>query len=141
MTQIIGKNIKGKCPKCGNDGEVDLYESVNVTVNPELLEAVKNRKINSFHCEKCGNKIEIMVPFLYHDMNKNLMVWVYPEGEEGREMAKAAEKAQEEDKSQIAQLYREMKARLSVNAYGFDELFKLMEEKRTNKERNNQNLG
>jgi len=130
MPEIIGKNIKGRCPKCGNEGEVDLYNSVNVTVNPELLIKIKNREINSFHCEKCGNKIEIMVPFLYHDMGKNLMVWVYPEGDEGREMARVTEKAQEEeDKSQIAQIYREMKARLTRNAYGFDELFKLIEEK------------
>lgn len=129
MTQIIGENIKVKCPKCKIEGEVTLYESVNVTVNPELLIKVKNRKINSFHCEKCSNKIEIMVPFLYHDMDKNLMAWVYPEGDEGREMAKAAEKAQEEDKSQAAQLYRMMKARLYArNVYGFDELFKLIEE-------------
>lgn len=135
MTQIIGENIKVKCPECKNEGQLSLYESVNVTGNPELLEAVKNRKINSFHCEKCGYKIEIMMPFLYHDMhfyhdmNKTLMVWVYPEGDEGRKMARASEKAQEEDKSQIAQIYREMKARLTRNAYGFNELFKLMEEK------------
>ena len=45
MTQLIGKNIKGKCPKCRNEGEIDLYESVNVTGSPELLEAVKNRKV------------------------------------------------------------------------------------------------
>jgi len=115
MTQLIGKNIKGKCPKCRNEGEIDLYESVNVTGSPELLEAVKNRKINSLHCEKCGFKNEIIMPFLYHDMhfyhdmNKTLMVWVYPEGEEGREMAKAAKKAQEENKS-LAPPLREMMA-------------------------------
>lgn len=128
MTQIIGENIKVRCPKCKNEGEIDLYESVNITVNPELLEKVKNREINSFHCEKCGNKIEIMVPFLYHDMGKNLMVWVYPAGDEGREMAKVAEKAQEEDKSQPSQLFRMMMARLTRKAYGFDELFKIIEE-------------
>lgn len=132
MTQIIGKNIKGRCPKCGTEGEIDLYESVNVTGNPELLEAVKNRKINSFHCEKCSFKNEIMMPFLYHDMDdmdKNLMVWVYPEGDEGREMAKAAEKALEESKSIPPPLRKMMEAK-TRNAYGFDELFKLMEEKK-----------
>ena len=89
MTQIIGENIKKKCPKCGNEEKMDFYWSVNVTGNPELLEKVKNRAINSFHCEKCGFKNEIIMPFLYHDMhfyhdmNKTLMVWVYPEGDEG----------------------------------------------------------
>ena len=135
MTNIIVENIKVKCLKCKNEGQFSLYLSVNVTGDPGLLERVRNREVNSFHCEKCGFKKEIIMPFLYHDMhfyhdmNKTLMVWVYPEGEKGQEMAKAAEKAQEEDKSQIAQIYREMQARLTRNAYGFDELFKLMEEK------------
>ena len=129
MTQILGKNIKGKCPKCGIEGEINLYQSVNVTVDSELLEKVKNREINSFHCKKCGYKNEIIMPFLYHDMGKNIMVWVYPEGDEGLEMAKAAEKVQEEDKSQASQLRKMMEARLNVRkAYGFDELFKLIEE-------------
>lgn len=109
MTQIIGENIKKKCPKCGNEEKMDFYWSVNVTGNPELLEKVKNRAINSFHCKKCGFKKEIIITFLYHDMDKNLMVWVYPEGDEGREMAKADKKAQEENKS-LAPPLREMMA-------------------------------
>jgi len=129
MTEIIGENIKKKCPECGNEEKMDFYWSVNITGNPELLEKVKNREINSFHCKKCGFKREIIISFLYHDMDKNLMVWVYPGGDEGREMAKAAEKAQEEDKSQVSQLFRVMQARLTRNAYGFDELFKIIEEK------------
>lgn len=67
-----------KC-SCGNMVPMELYESVNVTVDPKLLSKVKSRKINSFYCDKCGEKSELAYQFLYVDMKNNYWVWVYPE--------------------------------------------------------------
>lgn len=66
------------CGKCNNEISIDFYDSVNVTVDPELKEKVLKEEINSGACSKCGAINQIVVPFLYHDMDLKLMVWVYP---------------------------------------------------------------
>jgi len=64
MTQILQSTIE--C-SCGNLIDLDLYNSVNMRVNPELRDKVKNRKINNYYCEKCGEENELSHPFLYVD--------------------------------------------------------------------------
>jgi len=66
------------CGKCNNEINIDYYDSVNVTVNPELKGKVLKGEINSGVCSKCGTTNQIVGPFLYHDIVIKLMVWVYP---------------------------------------------------------------
>lgn len=71
-----------KC-SCGNLVDTKIYDSVNVTVSPELLDKVKKRKVNNYKCPKCGQKSELAHQFLFVDMRNNLWIWCYPEGERG----------------------------------------------------------
>lgn len=74
------------CPKCATRQPVALYDSINVSLEPGLREKLLNGEINSFRCEKCGERAFIPVPLLYHDMNKAFMVQFYPfEGAQHRE--------------------------------------------------------
>ncbi len=78
MTQLQIYPIK--C-ECGNLIDVNLYQSVNVTVDPSLLGKVKKRKINNYKCDKCGAESELAYQFLFVDMKKGIWVWCYPEAE------------------------------------------------------------
>ena len=63
---------------CGQAFEADIYKSVNVTAQPELKEQILAGRFNQVRCSACHEVIDADVPFLYHDMNADVMVWVYP---------------------------------------------------------------
>lgn len=64
---------------CTNLVDVNIYQSVNVTVDPSLLDKVKKRKINNYKCSSCGEKSELAHHFLFVDMAKKIWVWCYPD--------------------------------------------------------------
>lgn len=68
------RTIKLTCPDCGEEFDFDLYESVNVTLNPELKEKVLDGSIFAPVCPKCGHFEVLIHPFLYHDMDKKYMI-------------------------------------------------------------------
>ena len=41
------RKVKFNCPECGEEVEFDYYESVNVTLNPELKEKIVSGGIYS----------------------------------------------------------------------------------------------
>lgn len=77
-TEVINMSkmhkITFNCPECGEEVEFDCYESVNVTLNPELKEKIVNGEIYSAICPNCGHHELIKHPILYHDMDKNFMI-------------------------------------------------------------------
>lgn len=120
MTQIITKNIK--C-SCGNDVEIVVYDSVNVTLDPKLKEAVMNREINSFKCPKCRLKAEISYKFLYNDMANKKIIWCYPKYE--KDNAENIKKMLIETAKKVVEVaggkYEE-----PYLVFGYDELLKLI---------------
>jgi len=120
MTQVKTETIK--C-QCGNDVEVVLHSSVNVTLNPELKEKIAERKINNFECPKCGNKNELVYQFLYNDMENKKQIWCYPAN-------------RKEDKEKIEAMLAEMGVQFEKTTgqkytkpmlvFGYDELLKLI---------------
>lgn len=67
-----------KCPKCGKEQLVKRYESVNVTLNPEIKEKIKSGYFFVFECEECHVQIPMIYPCLFHDMENRHMVWLVP---------------------------------------------------------------
>lgn len=63
---------------CGETFEADVFKSANVTLQPDLKARILGRRFNRIRCPACRTEIDANVPFLYHDMNANLLVWVYP---------------------------------------------------------------
>lgn len=62
------------CPHCQSMQEVDYYQSVNVTINPELKQKVLSGTLNINICTACKKEISIMSGFLYHDMTNRIML-------------------------------------------------------------------
>jgi hypothetical protein len=64
--------------QCGQTFAADVFRSANVTAEPTLKARILAGEFNRVSCPTCGQSIEADVPFLYHDMAANQMVWVYP---------------------------------------------------------------
>ncbi len=57
-----------------------MWSTVNVTVDPSLRRMLFDGEINLFVCKKCGHRIRIVAPLLYHNMNLRFCVQYYPPG-------------------------------------------------------------
>ena len=66
--------------ECGATFTAKLWESVNVTKDPELLQLVLDGLLNVVTCPECNVAERIEKVFLYHDMERGILVFVYPEG-------------------------------------------------------------
>lgn len=76
MTRL--RSIELECPRCGERQNTPIYDSINVSLDPILKEKLFRGEINLFRCEKCEENFFLQIPFLYHDMEKNILVQFYP---------------------------------------------------------------
>ncbi len=67
-----------KCPHCKNIQKVEIWESINVTLDPELKAKLFDNKINLFNCGECKKEAFVEAPLLYHDMDRKFCVQYYP---------------------------------------------------------------
>jgi tetratricopeptide (TPR) repeat protein len=116
MSKLLKTKIK--C-QCGNVVDVDLWQSVNVTLDPDLIVKVKQRKVNNYHCNKCGANSELAFQFLYNDMDNKKWVWCYPE--QARSKEKEIKKELKKEAKQP--MYRLMDIDTTKVVFGYDELF------------------
>lgn len=68
-----------KCP-CGEAFEAELYNSINVSEDPDLKEALLSGEINVVCCPACGQIFHAEHFILYHDPGAELLAFVYPSG-------------------------------------------------------------
>lgn len=80
MSTLILREIQ--CPRCGNKQEVAMWDSINVTLEPEMKEKFITGEIFQFECKECKLLIPVAYPILYHDVANHLMIWLLNEGEE-----------------------------------------------------------
>src|SRR5579884_3482344 len=71
------------CP-CGETFAADVFKSANVTLQPDLKARILAGQFNRVRCPACHSETDANVPFLYHDMSADLMVWVYPTASAGQ---------------------------------------------------------
>lgn len=76
MTKYITDKIK--CHNCNTEWEHKIYQTVNVSMNPELKEKVFSKEIFLYNCPDCNTKRLVIAPLLYHDMEKNFMILLWP---------------------------------------------------------------
>ncbi|HEU5199234.1 MAG TPA: CpXC domain-containing protein [Ktedonobacterales bacterium] len=62
---------------CGESFTAPVYESVNVTLEPQLLYTVLAGLLNVATCP-CGRRAAVARPFLYHDVARGLFAYVHP---------------------------------------------------------------
>jgi hypothetical protein len=76
MAQKKSYNIR--CPKCAREQAVELFESVNVTAEPELREELMLNKLNAVTCAGCQFTFQVHKPLLYHDAERGFMIYWLP---------------------------------------------------------------
>lgn len=67
------------CPECGNEQNITICPSVNVTTDPEMREKVISGELFLFTCEKCGYTGFAGYPFVYEDKETNGGFLIYLE--------------------------------------------------------------
>ena len=77
MTEISTTEIT--CPECDLEQLFTVYNSVNVSLNPDAKERLINGELTVFTCDACGHQFEVVYPMLYHDMENKFMIWMDPE--------------------------------------------------------------
>jgi len=90
MTQWRIEEIS--CPECGQVQTVDIWDSINVTHDPQLREKLFKNEINVFLCDHCGAFYDSLLDWLYHDMEKKIMIFVQHSDRNLREEMKESEK-------------------------------------------------
>ena len=69
------------CSHCGSQTEVELRQSINAALDPELKARVKDGSLFLWECPYCGHRNLAKYQTLYHDPDAKMMVWLLP-GEE-----------------------------------------------------------
>ena len=78
------------CSRCGKQTEVELRQSINTALDPELKARVRDGSLFVWECPYCGSRNLLKYQTLYHDPEARLMVWLLPEGQEPpKEVAEA----------------------------------------------------
>ena len=66
------------CPKCNEEQTVTLHHTIDAKENPELKEALFERKINSHQCSACGCQAPVEMDLFYHDPDQGYLVYYFP---------------------------------------------------------------
>jgi hypothetical protein len=74
-----GSETDIKCA-CGSTFKAWVWQSANVTLMPELRQAILAGTMNVVTCPSCGDRFYVEVPFLYNDIARREWIWVYPAG-------------------------------------------------------------
>lgn len=70
-----------QCPQCGADQQAEVYQSANVTLEPELKERIFSLELFTVQCSNCSARLLNDGHLLYHDMEKNLMLQLHPDAQ------------------------------------------------------------
>lgn len=68
-----------RCPQCGHEQKVELYDSINVAQQPELKTALFENRLNRIQCESCEASFRVDKPLLYHDSDRNILIHWMPD--------------------------------------------------------------
>lgn len=66
------------CPECKHSFEFKIWNSINTMLNPEMKETVRNGEAFIYTCPKCGCRVRVVYPCLYHQMEDEIMIWLDP---------------------------------------------------------------
>ena len=72
---------KVTCPSCHHEGDFELWDSINTTLDPEMKEKVLNQSIFLYTCPSCGKTFRLDYATLYHQMEDLIMIYLVSESE------------------------------------------------------------
>ena len=66
------------CPACGFKQEIEVYQSINADISPELVDRLFDGKINVFNCTSCNHRALVNQPLLFNDMRREQKIQYFP---------------------------------------------------------------
>ncbi len=72
------QTIPVTCPKCQRDFQLKKWDSINVSINPEIKERILKHDFFHEACAHCGHSFQIIYPCLYHDTQQKLLIYLLP---------------------------------------------------------------
>lgn len=105
MTQ--SSRIASVCSHCGEKHNVEVYNSINVSLDASLKEKVLDGSLFMWECPHCGTTNLIQGRPLYHDPAERLMIWVTGEDETLEEQTRGLFSKLEEMKSYTLRFVRD----------------------------------
>ena len=70
--------VPANCSHCHQPTDIDVRQSINVALDPELKNRVKDGSLFVWECPYCGHRNLALYQTLYHDPDSKLMVWLLP---------------------------------------------------------------
>lgn len=90
MSRKVEEKIK--CSQCGKAGTMQVWSSINSTIDPEVAQKIVDGSLFTYVCPKCKAKTQVFYGCLYHDMDKQFMIQLVPGEEAAEEAAEAFNK-------------------------------------------------
>lgn len=90
------------CPSCKKTSDFEFWETMNMSLNPELKERILNYDVFRFICPFCGDEQFVHYSFLYHDPDKKTMLFFVQSNEE---------------KEKVQELFAQDKALMDAQGY------------------------
>lgn len=84
----MSKIVNIQCPACKKDGEFEVWESVNVTLQPELRNRLLTHDLFTYVCPHCKQQLVVAYSCLYHDMDRKFMVYLINKKDEKENLLK-----------------------------------------------------
>ena len=72
----LPSTVSVTCPKCGQDGQMTVWSSVNISLDPEMKEKILDQSLFRYTCNQCQHVSPVFFQCLYHDMETRTMVWM-----------------------------------------------------------------
>ena len=149
----LNRIVKATCPDCKKEFPFEIWQSVNIQLNPEMREKVFDHSIFNFECPHCGSKGYTEYPFLYNDMKNAFMIQYCPEDDSIEDYKKALQEIIDSDSAmgalnnrylRIVTKYFQLVEKIKIFESGYDdrliELLKAHEIKELNLNKPENNL-
>jgi hypothetical protein len=71
------KQVSVTCKQCAKEHSFTAWESLNVTLDRDAKGQLLKGDLTRFKCPDCGWSGNVFYPMLYHDMERQLMIWLW----------------------------------------------------------------
>lgn len=112
-----------ECSGCGEPQSFLAWEALNIPLDNAEKEELLNGGLTTFKCQKCGWSGDVLYPLLYHDMERQIMVWLLPDDGEPDLSVVPVESLTEEYEYRLrtVETKEELVEKIRIFDFGFDD--------------------
>ena len=85
------RTVTQQCPHCSKKSELEIYSSINVSLDPSLKKKILDSSLFDWECPHCHETFNLLYGFLYHDMKDDYMIFFEPDEIPCTELVKDSE--------------------------------------------------